>query len=321
MLFMNHHNQSPCPPGTTSYIIRSGDTFYSLANRFNTTVQAIMAANPGVDPNRLMIGQQICIPTGGQTPSTCPPGTMPYIIRSGDNFYNLAIRYHTTVEAIMAANPGVDPNRLMIGQQICIPTGGRPPTCPPGTTSYTIKAGDTFYAIAQAHNITMEALMAANPGVNPDRLYIGQIICIPGSTPPPPTSKCPVLRIGSRGEDVIRLQRLLRNAGFDPGTIDGIFGSRTQAAVIAFQKSKNLVADGIVGIQTWTALGVNCGTGPTPPPSGCPSGTRPYTIKSGDTFFTLANRFNTTVEAIQRANPNVNPNQLQIGQVICIPVS
>jgi LysM repeat protein len=53
---------SGCPAGTTPYIIRAGDTFFSLARRFNTTVQAIIAANPGVDPNRLQIGQRICIP-------------------------------------------------------------------------------------------------------------------------------------------------------------------------------------------------------------------------------------------------------------------
>ena len=51
----------------------------------------------------------------------------------------------------------------------------------------------------------------------------------------------------------------------------------------------------------------------------CPTGSMPYTIKAGDTFYNLAIRFNTTVDAIIRANPNVNPNNLRIGQIICIP--
>ncbi|MFO7296212.1 MAG: LysM domain-containing protein, partial [Clostridia bacterium] len=66
------------------------------------------------------IGQTICIP-GTAPPSGCPAGTMPYIIRAGDTFFSLARRFGTTVDAIMAANPGVDPNRLQIGQRICIP--------------------------------------------------------------------------------------------------------------------------------------------------------------------------------------------------------
>ena len=64
-----------CPPGSFSYIIRPGDTLFQLANRFNTTVEAIMRINPGIDPNRLQIGQSICIP-GATTPpaGTCPNG-------------------------------------------------------------------------------------------------------------------------------------------------------------------------------------------------------------------------------------------------------
>jgi len=83
-------------------------------------------------------------------------------------------------------------------------------------------------------------------------------------------SQCPLLRMGSSGASVKKLQSKLASAGFNPGKIDGIFGSNTRAAVLAFQKSKGLVQDGIVGIKTWTALGVNCHT-PTPPPvNHCP---------------------------------------------------
>lgn len=189
-------------------------------------------------------------------------------------------------------------------------------TCPAGSIPYSIKSGDTFYQIAIRNNISLDSLIAANPGVDPNRLFIGQIICIPSSTQPtPPSNQCPTLRMGSRGASVVELQTLLRNAGFNPGAIDGIFGNMTHSAVISFQRSKGLVQDGIVGVMTWTALGVNCGT----PPHTCPPGTMPYTVRSGDTFYDLARRYNTTVEAIMRANPNVNPNTLQIGQIICIP--
>jgi LysM repeat protein len=49
-------------PGGTLYTIRPGDTIFALAQRFGTTVQAIIAANPGIDPLNLQIGQVICIP-------------------------------------------------------------------------------------------------------------------------------------------------------------------------------------------------------------------------------------------------------------------
>lgn len=188
-------------------------------------------------------------------------------------------------------------------------------TCPTGSMPYTIKSGDTPYNIARTFGISVDVLLAANPGINPNNLQVGQVICVPTAAPPPPISSCPTLNIGSRGASVAELQRLLLQNGFSPGAIDGVFGSMTRSAVIAFQRSKNLVPDGIVGIMTWTALGVNC----SQQPSTCPAGTIPYAIKSGDTPYLIAIRFNTTVDAIMKANPTINPNALQIGQIICIP--
>jgi hypothetical protein len=64
----------------------------------------------------------------------------------------------------------------------------------------------------------------------------------------------PTLRLGSTGEDVVFLQQRLKAIGLLSGTIDGNFGSQTQAAVIAAQKRLGLTADGVVGNATWTAL-------------------------------------------------------------------
>lgn len=190
-------------------------------------------------------------------------------------------------------------------------------SCPQGTRPYTIAAGDTFYAISRRFNVPLDSLLQANPGVDPDRLMIGQVICVPAGDPvPDPSPTCPTLRSGSRGPEVIRLQQLLLDFGFNPGPADGIFGPRTRTAVTEFQREVNIAVDGIVGPRTWIALGVNCDDRP---PGTCPVGTRSYTIRSGDTFYNLAIRYNTTVDAIKRANPTADPNRLRIGQRICIP--
>lgn len=180
-------SQRQCPTGTVPYVIRAGDTYFSLAIRFNTTVPAIIAANPGVDPNLLMIGQIICIPTRPQIPP-CPGGNF-YVIRPGDTLFAIARFFNVPLGTLIAANPGIDPNRLFVGQIICIPLVTPPVTCPPGTTTYTIQPGDTFFAIAARFNTTVAALIAANPGVNPNALLIGQVICVPVVTPPP--AVCP----------------------------------------------------------------------------------------------------------------------------------
>lgn len=65
-----------------------------------------------------------------------------------------------------------------------------------------------------------------------------------------------VLKQGSRGSDVKEMQRRLKQWGYYQGSVDGVFGSKTKAAVIAFQKKNGLTADGVVGKATYKALGM-----------------------------------------------------------------
>lgn len=191
-----------------------------------------------------------------------------------------------------------------------------PPVSCTGTI-YIVQPGDTLFIIANKFGVTVNQLIAANPQLsNPNVIFPGDKICIPVTTPP--VSACPTLTVGSTGPAVVRLQSLLLANGFNPGPIDGIFGPLTQQAVINFQISRGLVPDGIVGVLTWTALGVNCQAPPTPTPPAC-SGFI-YTVQPGDTLSTIAARFNTTVNAILAVNPQItNPNLIFVGQHICIP--
>ena len=63
-----------------------------------------------------------------------------------------------------------------------------------------------------------------------------------------------ILKLGSRGTDVYILQLALNRAGYLSEVPDGIFGARTQNAVLRFQGDNNLKQDGIVGVRTWTRL-------------------------------------------------------------------
>ena len=80
---------------------------------------------------------------------------------------------------------------------------------------------------------------SATPSTSPTASNLGSTI----------TVSRPIVRVGDRGANVVYLQQKLRI------TADGIFGNGTRNAVIAFQRSKGLVADGVVGPRTWAALG------------------------------------------------------------------
>ncbi len=85
-------------------------------------------------------------------------------------------------------------------------------------------------------------------------------------------SSMPTVREGSRGPAVRELQTLLKSKGFSPGAADGVFGPKTKAAVLAFQRSQGIAADGIVGPQTWGRLKGASGPAPTPGPAPSPGG-------------------------------------------------
>ena len=137
-----------------------------------------------------------------------------------------------------------------------------------------------------------------------------------------------VLRQGSRGQDVITLQYLLDVISeYYPGVPspaqDGIFGSGTAQSVMAFQRAVNLSPDGIVGARTWKALydayqgiGQNVPL-PSPEPDG---GTVRYVVRPGDSLWLIAQKYNTTVDAIKRLN-GLTSDILNIGQVLNIPSS
>jgi len=72
----------------------------------------------------------------------------------------------------------------------------------------------------------------------------------------------PVLKKGSSGPEVVKLQKRLEELGFTPGVIDGVFGPATEVAVKAFQNSKGLAVDGIAGPLTQRALGLVIETSP-----------------------------------------------------------
>ena len=114
-------------------------------------------------------------------------GEIEYVVAKGDNFTTIASKHGVSVQAIIKANPAVDPNRMQIGQVLIIPAKAPEPTepaLPEGTTVYEVKSGDNLYNIAKAHNTTWKAIRDANNLQTTD-IRVGQKLIIP----PPATNE------------------------------------------------------------------------------------------------------------------------------------
>ncbi len=110
-----------------------------------------------------------------------------HVVQTGDTLFSLARRYNLTITAIMQVNGLTNPNMIYIGQRLVIPSGSAAPAATPvapaGPDSvYTVRTGDTLYAIALRHGASMVSIAQVNGIVNPSLIYIGQQLVIPGGT-------------------------------------------------------------------------------------------------------------------------------------------
>ncbi|MDX2162178.1 MAG: LysM peptidoglycan-binding domain-containing protein [bacterium] len=127
--------------------------------------------------------------------ATAQGGTTIYIVAQGDTLARIAARFDTTVYEIAALNGLNNVNLIYVGQQLVIPNPYTPPPAPPpqppppqqGGGYYVVQRGDTLRRIAEWYNTTVYAIQQANGIINPNRIFVGQLLYIPPSSPPPPT--------------------------------------------------------------------------------------------------------------------------------------
>jgi len=140
-----------------------------------------------------------------------------HIVRPGENLYRIGLRYGVSVNAIVAANGLSNPNHVWVGQRLIIPSGNTPSSPPSSSTVHVVRRGENLYRIALQYGLSYYRLASANNIVNPNHVYVGQRLTIPGrgsSPAPQPSNPTPT---GARWIDVnLSAQRLTAYVGNTP---------------------------------------------------------------------------------------------------------
>ena len=155
---------------SNTYVVKSGDSLYSIARKYNTTVDELKRLN-NLSSNVLNIGQVLKIPSSESSNTGSNTGVSnTYVVKSGDSLYSIARKYNTTVDEIKRLN-NLTSNLLSIGQVLKIPSGS-------STNTYVVKSGDNLYSIARKYQITVDELKKLN-NLSSNLLSIGQVLKVP----------------------------------------------------------------------------------------------------------------------------------------------
>lgn len=177
-------NSGTNPSNMFYYTVKKGDSLYSIARIYNTTVDEIIKLN-NLKSTNLSIGQTLRIPETSESITTIPPSFISYTVKRGDTLYSIARNYGISVDTIVQDN-ALNSNNLSIGQVLKIRTGtesvieecfGNSYNPNTSTTTYTVKKGDSLYSIAKKYNTTVSDLISKN-NLKSTNLSIGQILKI-----------------------------------------------------------------------------------------------------------------------------------------------
>jgi spore germination protein len=145
------------------YVVKPGDTLWKIATNNRVSISKLIEVNGLPNPNQLVIGQSIIIPTEDVF----------HIVAAGETLWRIAQAYNTTIESIIQANQLVNPNNIYPGLSLYIPA-----------RRHRILYGERLSQIALRYNVSLSDLLKVNDIQNPNLVYPGTILIIPRKSRP-----------------------------------------------------------------------------------------------------------------------------------------
>ena len=274
-----------------TYIVRQGDTLWGISNQFGVSVTELASLND-VDANSLQIGQTLKIPS---KTGINPDNMFLYTVKKGDTLYSIAKVYGTTANEIKKLNY-LTGDSLVVGQVIRIPEVYTPfdEISVPNYINYTVKKGDTLYSIAREYGVDVNTLMQDN-ALSSAVLKIGQNLKIRGS-------------LDSSVEECF-------GSGYVPVDNNVYYTVKKGDSLYSIARKYQASVSDLLSLNNLKKSSLSIGQVLKIPSSS--GGNTTYQVVKGDSLYSIARKFQTTVDSIKKKN-NLTNNNLSIGQVLII---
>lgn len=169
-----------CPK---DHVVQPGENLFRIGLQYSLSWVTLAQYNSITNPNNITVGQTIKIPCEGTTPPPVQPTPPPdnvtyYTVQSGDNLFQIGLKFGVSWVEIAEANGLVNPNQVYAGQVLKIPTSAPGPR--PEFT-HVVKLGETVYSISVQYGVPAAVIAEANNLEYPYVIYAGQTLIIPGN--------------------------------------------------------------------------------------------------------------------------------------------
>lgn len=201
-----------------------------------------------------------------------------YTVKSGDSLWSISRKFGVTVAELKEAN-NLSSNLLSIGQNLIIP--GKVPE--KVSDEYVVQKGDTLYSIARKFNTSVDNLKSLN-NITTDSLAIGQILKIPG----------------------------------EESITDNTYTVKKGDSLYSIARANNTTVDKLKDINNLTSNTLSIGQVLKLPNEDSTKDNVVYTVKKGDSLYSIAREYGTTVDALKKLN-NITSNALSTGQKLLLP--
>ena len=301
-------NQTP-QSTTDTYTVQSGDTLWGIANTHDTTVNNLKQIND-LTSDTIYVGQvlklkqQSTTQQGSSQPSQSNSSDF-YTVKAGDSLWKIAMGNDLTVDHLKQMN-NLTTNTIYVGQQLRIKEGqtnSQPSQSNSQTNqssqnagTYTVKAGDTLWGIANDHDTTVNALKQNNH-LSSDTIYVGQVLSL-GQT----------ASTGSHSQSTASTQSSTSDGTYTVKSGDTLWSiANANDMTVAQLKQKNDLSNDTIYV------GQTLNVSSTKSASATSTASTTYTVKSGDSLWQIASANGTTVNQLKALN-NLSSDLIYAGQ-------